>query len=53
MALKIIFGLLFSALGIFLLVRGLGSYENNVPQLIGGGVSLIVGIIIILAGGGQ
>lgn len=47
MAAKIIFGLIFSALGIFLLVRGMNSYEDNVPQLVAGGISIVVGILII------
>ena len=50
MAAKIIFGILFSALGIFLLVRGMNSYEDNVPQLIAGGVSIVIGILIISIG---
>lgn len=51
MAVKIIFGLLFSALGIFLLVRGLSDSEDNIPQLIAGGVSIAVGAAILLIGG--
>lgn len=50
MAAKIIFGLIFSAVGIFLLIRGMSSYEDNVPQLVAGGISIVVGILIISIG---